>query len=419
VQLFIDNTTLHRIGAGMPAGRMPLSDAELANVLHVIEVLVMSDHLIVNGFESTKSQERSDQILEYLAAHGHDELISVSSLSTPDAQKAIAMAVAAELDSRDLILGVGPPESEVNEIDARLGRPIGVVDVAADSMDQMAGRFEDAALAEDFAHQAVEDHRTDGLFVYGLLMHPGLREKVARAYSEASRPSTEDWLRYHVVFRSVFNQQMAERDGMRAYAPPPVRAAVLRNVYSRTLEQLRVRTSEVTLAFQEHLGNRAFAEDLLEHAPRPLPLMGLAYMLNASTQLGLDDSFPNRVAHARELARPMRERLAALDELAVQEPGRYFRELQREIESFQDFARRFLSIDAQGLTVHFDAAVTVGPDGVSAISLDVDGGFKVTHLTRALDRVNGRRQRMSVLSDGIALTGLKSTLYDAVRHALR
>jgi hypothetical protein len=416
-RLLIDNTTLHRLSVALDVGREPLDRLEVANVLHLIECLVLAEELTVNSFESRGSQERSNRILDWLENTESRGLIGVSSLSNATNQMAIASSVAGEMYERGLIVPHEGEPGDVGEIDVKLGRPVDVVEVADAFWSELAGDLGDLSLVQARALDEVEKHRTDGLFVYGLAQHEELVSWLNHVYSRSEQPSAEHWSQLHVVFRTLFNQQLAERDQSQSYAPPPVRAAVLRTVYSQTISQLRASLSNVAFGFHIDLDNGAFAEELLQGASDPLPLLGLAYMLQADAVEGATAPFEHRLAAARELAAPMRGRLGRLELLAKSDPSKYLRELRAEADTLENVTRSRLGLSkGGGLDFSVDLGVSLDPStGSPALRMGLG-----TSASSIRAHVRGRlaRHRVSVLSDGLVQTARYGTIDQAVRQAV-
>lgn len=416
-RLLIDNTTLHRLALALDGESEPYDRMEIANVLHLVECLILAESLTVNKFESSASQERSDRILDWVEGTESRGLITASPFSDVTSQTAIASSVAAEMYERGLIGPRPDTPGDVDSIDVKLGRPVGVVEVAHGFWSGLAPDLGDLQLVRDRAAAEVEKHRTDGLFVYGLAQHDEAVSWLDHAYRRDEQPTEMRWRQLHVVFRTIFNQQLAERHEAQSYAPPPVRAAVLRTVYSRTIEHLRAALSDVAFGLHVELNNGAFAEELLQGANDPLPLLGLACMLQADAAEGPNAPFEHRLTAARELAAPLRARLGRLDELAKTDPSRYLRELRTEAAMLEEVARSHLGLESSaGLDFQVDFAVTVDSAGTPALRLDMNGGS----IAGIRDRLKKGlvRRRVSVLSDGLVQTVRYSTVEQAVRQAI-
>ncbi|HEU5064141.1 MAG TPA: hypothetical protein VFT79_13475 [Solirubrobacterales bacterium] len=416
LRLLIDNTTLHRLSFALEP-RPLVNHLEAANILHLIECLILAEQLTVARFESIGSQERSDRILNWLESTESRGLVQVSPLSDEARQLDLAAEVAAEMFDRGWILLPGSGYGDIDEIDVPLGRPGGVVERASEFWGQATSL--DRQSLQLRAAEEVATHRTDGLFVYGVSQHEEIVSRLNHAYENGGRPSKEQWDKMHVVFRTLFNQQLADRHEGQSYAPPPVRAKVLRTVYFRTITHLRTALNEVAFGLHTEMDNPEFAEELLQTATDPLPLLGLAYMLQANAAEGPTAPFEHRLQAARELAAPMRARLARLENLAKSDSSRYLRELKAEAELLEDTTRSQLGLQrSDGLGFQLDLGVTVDPaTGVPALRVGVNG--------KALSKVRERikkgvgRKRVSVLSDGLVETVRHKNVAEAVRHVVR
>jgi hypothetical protein len=416
LSLLIDNTTLHRLAFVLGGSVERLSHAELGNVLHLLECLVLSDAVVVNGFESTASHERSSAVLDWLAHSNTPELVTVSPYSYQEAQVEIAAAVAREMDDRGLLL-VDGSAGDMAGITVSLGRPRGVVEIASDFWRRTSADGSSLEAVQELAHDAVGQYRTDGLFVYGVAQHGDLVERVHHALKHTQALSESEWAQAHVIFRALFNQRFAELHE-RAYAPPPVRAEVLRTIYSQPLAVLTGAVDAVAYTAHVDVNNTTFAEELLEYAPKPLPLLGLCFMLEADAPNV--PSFSARLYAARGLAEPIRAQLGRLEELARYDPSRYLRRLRSDVEELDWRVRKQLGVAQSGLDVTFDLGVTLNPDsGAPTFGLKVSQHAAVRKVTRAFDKVTGRAGRIAVLSDGIARTLQHGTIEQAVRMVVR
>jgi hypothetical protein len=418
LSLVIDNTTLHRLLFALDPSSMPFPDAETANMLHLLECLVLAGTITVNGFESADSQNHSDRVLAWLDGSESKGLIEVSARSDRDTQIEVAGSVAREMHARGLLLP-RPDLGDVDGINIALGRPRDVVELATSFWNEATSHIRRPASIRERAEEMVDRYRTDALFVHGLAQHDELIADIHAAYSRGAAPSDDRWRQLHVIFRSLFNQQFSERHQAYSYAPPPVRAAVLRAVYSRALERLNGAVSQVAVRLNAEVGNRALAEDLLEAASHPLPLLGLAFMLKAEAALP-GAPFSERLAYAREEAAPLRMRLRELEALLRDDAARYVRELQGEAADLERVARAQLGIaKADGLGWDIDFGVTVDIEtGSPSFDMTVSGGSPPGAVTRAMTRMSKRRRRMSVLSDGLARTVRFGSLQQAVRRAV-
>jgi hypothetical protein len=219
----------------------------------------------------------------------------------------------------------------------------------------------------------------------------------------------------NIIFRALFNQQMADRIGTKTYAPPPARARELRRVWSRTLDQLRAAAGEVAIGLHNELDNAAFAEELLDDFERPLPLIGLACLLEADAASPKAPA-AERLALSRELARPLGDRIAELEDLFSESPARYLRALRNERRAFNTVARRRLGLHKlDGVGLQMDCAVTIDEHGPLVVGVKVGGSATATLETLG----PRRRRRVALLSDGIARTARYASLEEAVRRALR
>jgi hypothetical protein len=418
LSLLIDNTTLHRLEFALNGSAPRRSPAELANILHLLECLVLADNLIVNGFESAGSNEHSEAILDWLSHSHTPELVTVSPHSDEYTQMSVATAVALEMDERGLLMPDGEGTADLAAIDVTLGRPRDVVEIADSFWRAVATGKLSHDLIREQAHAAVAEHRTDGLFVYGLAQHGDLVERVNHALRHTRRLTGDEWKQTHVIFRALFNQRFAELHDERTYAPPPVRAGVLRAVYSRPLAFLSETFDVVAYDAHIDLNNTTFAEELMEYTPKPLPLLGLCYMLEADEPRIA--SFGRRLYAARTLAAPMRAQLSELEGLARRDPPRYFERLRAEADGIDQVARKRLGLgQSTGLDLTFDAGVTVNPEtGAPTFGMKLNPKAAIRRASRAIERINGH-QRISVLSDGLSRTLTHSTVEQAVRRAVR
>jgi hypothetical protein len=273
-------------------------------------------------------------------------------------------------------------------------------------------------LVQEKAQAAVAEHRTDGLFVYGLAQHGDLVERVSHALRHTQQLTSNQWKQAHVVFRALFNQRFAEIH-QRTYAPPPVRAGVLRAVYSRPLAVFSERFDAIAYETHISLNNTTFAEDLLDYSPKPLPLLGLCFMLEADEPS--IEAFAPRLYAARSLAAPMRAQLSELEELARRDPRRYIERLNAEADELDRVARKRLGLERlAGLETTFDTGVTVNPDtGAPTFGVKFNPKAVLSKASRTFERINGHDQRITVLSDGLSRTLQHSTVEQAVRRAVR
>jgi hypothetical protein len=415
LSLLIDNTTLHRLTIATDRGVVIPAD-EAANFLHLIECLILAEQLTIARFESQSSQERSDRVLEWLDGTQNRGLVQVSALSDVGHQMEIASSVALEMFERGLLAHSGETPGDLDEIKVQLGRPVGVLERASSFWEE-ASKLKDLQLVQDRARQGVVKYQTDGLFEFGLSQHEEIAERLVHAYENGSRPSNDAWRKMHVVFRTWFNQQLADRHEDRAYAPPPVRARVLRTVYSRTIKHLEEAMSRVTLELQSEMDNPTFAEEILEGADQPLPVLGLAYMLQATAVEGPGAPFADRLVAARELAAPMRARLSRLEQLARTGTARWSRDLQEEALMLEEATRSRLGLPhTTGLDFQFDAGVMLDANGMPTVRFGLSGSPSAVkqRAKRGL-----ARKRISVLSDGLAHTVEHKTLADAVHSVTR
>lgn len=417
LRLLIDNTTLHRLNFSIdPRGRM-IDDLEIANILHLVECLILAEQITVARFESRESQTRSDRVLEWLENTESQGLVQVSPLSDIDSQMHVAIEVAREMFDRKLIVPSENGYGDLDEVNVQLGRPGGVVERAGEFWEEaisLEGEELKLRAAEEVAH-----HQTDGLFIHGVSQHEEIVSRLSHAYRNGAQPSKEQWDKMHVVFRTLFNQQLADRHDGHSYAPPPVRAKVLRTVYSDTITHLRTALSGVAFGLHTEMGNSEFAEELLQSAGDPLPLLGLAYMLEADSAEGPAAPFEHRLAAARELAAPMRSRLARLDALAKVDPSRHLRELKAEVELLEETTRAQLGLQGNGgLGFQIDIGVAVDPhSGAPTVRLGLTGKGLV-EIREQMKKGLGRK-RVAVLSDGLVRTVQHKNVADAVRRVVR
>lgn len=418
LSLLIDNTTLHRLGFALNGAEPGLSPDEMANILHVLECLVLGESLVVNGFESAGSHEHSQAILDWLSNSNTPELVVVSPHSDEATQMALATAVAREMDERGLLLADSRASADLVAIDVTLGRPRGVLEIASGFWRDVATSKARHELVQEKAQAAVAEHRTDGLFVYGLAQHGDLVERVSHTLRHTQQLTDDRWKQAHVVFRALFNQRFAEIH-QRTYAPPPVRAGVLRTVYSRPLAVLSERFDAIAYDTHISLNNTTFAEDLLDYTPKPLPLLGLCFMLEADEPN--IEAFAPRLYTARSLAAPIRARLSELEELARRDPPRYIERLNAEADELDQVARKRLGLERPaGLETIFDTGVTVNPDtGAPTFGVKFNPKAALRKAGRTIERINGNNQRISVLSDGLSRTLRYGTIEQAVRRAVR
>jgi hypothetical protein len=412
LSLLIDNTTLHRLALATNR-ESTVTAAEVANFLHLVECMILAEDLTVARYESRASQERSDQILDWLEGTNNRGLVKASAFADEEHQKQVAANVAQEMFDRGLLFRTGSAHSDLDEIDVALGRPVGVVERASEFWDE-AARLKKPELIQERALEEVALHRTDGLFEYGLSRHEEVVARLVHAYENGSRPTKDDWDKMHVVFRALFNQQHADLHEARSYAPPPVRANVLRNVYSQTIQKLRDALSEVAFGLQTEMSNTELAEELIETADKPLPLLGLAYILQATAMEGPGSSFADRLSAARELAAPMRSRLAQLEDMARTNSARYVRALLGETEMLEEATRARLGLPrSKGLSLQVDIGVSVDPSsGTPTVKVGMPSGG-IEEVRNRLRNGWGRK-RVSVLSDGLARTTEHRSLTEAI-----
>jgi hypothetical protein len=418
LDILIDNTTLHRLAFAVEGMPERIEADEVTNILHLLECLILASDILVNGFESTGSRERSEAILNWLQSSGQGALVQVSPMSDADSQRRIAALVAREMYDRGLLTPEADQISELDQINVALGRPHGVVEISESFWSEAVTSGKDLSRLAHQAHMAVEQYRTDGLFVYGTAQHEDVIDHLFSAYDRGEAPDDDRWRKMHVVFRSLFNQRLAEESASRSYAPPPVRSDVLNTIYSNALKSIERAMSETAVNLNVRHGNNDFADEILAEAHRPLPLLGLAFMLEATSKEPTAP-FVARLEIARELARPMRERLNRIEGLAKDKPAKYARKSEEDASLFAQIAHSKLGLDTQGLAFEYDLGVSFD---TTSNSFSVNVGQAVADAVKALTNVKrmsaSHRKRVSVLSNGISRTIQYRSVEEALRQAV-
>ena len=392
---------------------MPLNHSELANALHVIECIVLSERLTITPAETAAATGHSDTILEWLEGSALDGLVRVE-VDAPG-QMIVAASVAREMRARNLLAPLRGAPSGLDHLDLTTSLPAGVDTVTGEFWSDLGSDIARVGLVRERAESALGHNRQGALFAYGLAQHDDILDEIACTVRRGGLPDDLCWSQMNVIFRALVNQQMADRIGPKTYAPPPARAKELRVIWSRTLDHLDSAASEVAIGLHNEMGDRAFAEDLLDTMGRPLPLVGLACVLEADAASPHAPA-PERLCSARALARPLRDRFADLEELFAENPGKYLRALSGEQHALIRAARRrFGTPRLDGVGFQVDCTMTIDQNGAPVFGLKAGGSVKAAIQSLAPHR----RRRVSLLSDGIARTVRYGSLEHAVRHALR
>jgi hypothetical protein len=416
--LQIDNTTLHRlqkIVEFQPGQALP--DPEVANILHLLECLILGQQLSVNSFEYQASQAVSDRWREWLDGTDLTGLVRTSPLSAPDMQRDIAANVAREMAERGFIGGPLGQDHDLTNINIAVARPSGTVEVAAEFWESVILNGAAADEVKQRAAECVETYRTDGLFVYGVAQHADLIGAITRRDPAERGLTTADWNRLHVIFRTLFNQHMSDEQKGVMYAPPPGRARVLRHLFlpfpTERLDAEAVKLLAVLANQEQH---RDLEEDVIVRAREPLPLLGLAFML-AARKRRPRASIESTLSTARDLAEPMRKRIAQLAKLASDHSSDYRRESKAEAEAFREVVQGQLGLTevagATGLDIEVDGNWAIDLDE-EAINTDLRVPFKLVDVARRAGNQRRQTARVCALSDGLT----QSLRYSSVKHAL-
>lgn len=412
--MLIDNTTLHRAAYLLGDEGGTLSSFDVANVLHLLECLILGDDLTVTAFEDDESAERSSRIRAALGDQGLGTLISDTAMSAPDEQRRVAALVTRDMQVRRLLPFAADSPTDFPDVDTVPGLPLHAGNRVPDFW---ATAFEGNPSDEDLiarGGEQVEEYRAGGLFIDGLVQHADLIDRLRVADANGSAPLPDEWRQMHVVFRALFNQRLAQEIGGMRYAAPPVRSGVLDAVSSVAWTTLEASARQIVLDLGERDANPDLVGDLRASSELPLPLLGLSLVLRESVKP--DVPIVERLVAAREAAAPIRARLARVRSSGSQMSAAERRQLNAEVQAFDRVGRKALGLQTTAMRIQLSGSVVVHPDPPRVV---ID---PITPLVEATTGVGvglagwWRGRAYTVLCDGLSELAQSRSVEGALRQ---